>query len=388
MFETRRAIAPGPRRTSRRLAVVSVLLLNVLGASGFVTAAHAHRPLDSSLATADGEDSLVTFGVQPVQPKDKPFRANFVYELSPGQEIRDTVRVFNYSSSPLKLSLLATDAFNSDSGAQDMLNTATAPKDLGSWIKLEKTDLTITGNDRVDVPFTIKVPSTGIEPGDHTGGILASYLGTKTAADGTALKLDRRIGNRVQIRVTGPLNPKLAITDLKTTYDNTMNPAGGGTMNVTYTVKNVGNVRLGANPTIKISSPIGFPSRTIRPEAVTEVLPGNAVTLTSKVSGVWPTIRAKTAVTLTAVTTLPGDDFNATTSGAKADAANWTLPLALVVALLLLFGAFKLHQRRQRRLQDAKARELAALVDARFGQPSGTGQPAPADVTTPNGYLS
>ncbi len=390
---------PSPRAGYRRLGAVLALLLGILALVGPTAGA-----VSSLRSIATAEDPLVTFGLTPAQIKDQPFRANFDLEMTPGQVIRDSVRIRNFSSERLELNVYGTDAFNAANGAVDLLPGATDPKDAGTWITLEKESLSLASNDFADVPFTLRVPATGVEPGDHIAGIVASYLGETTAADGQVVKLDRRIGTRVQVRIAGELTPQLVISNLKTRYDGTWNPIGRGSMDVSYRVTNVGNVRMGVDQQIKISSPIGFPSTTVRPAPLTDLLPGNTVEVTEKVSGVWPTFRANTKVALTPIASREGDTFPPNVA-ASAKAGNWAIPWATILLLIVLAIAWKLRQRRRQLQQDSSARELEAMVDARLGGPADTapatagragsghapnghapnGQPAPgwpADTTT------
>lgn len=335
-----------------------------LAGSGAAIAMPTATPSTSGPVAA--ENQIFTWGIEPLQAKDTPYRATFAYDVTPGQVLRDTVRVKNFSGGPLNLAIYATDAINSDTGALDLRAAADKPTESGTWISLEKKTLRVETNGEADVPFTIKIPASGVEPGDHVGGIVTSLLLDPAKDEAAPVKLDRRVGTAVQLRVAGPLNPSLAITDLKTSYGNPFSPVGRGSVSATYTVTNVGNVRLGADQVIKVKGPIGFPVSTFRPDAIAELLPGNSVTRTYKVHGVWPMFRAKTTVTLTAVPKRPGETFNTSVAGARASTSDWTLPWATLVALILLLLARKIHRARQERLAEANEQRLDARLDARL----------------------
>ena len=360
------------RQAFRRLCAVLALLVGALTLLGPAAGA---TPRTAPTA-ADPNEPTITFGLTPLQGKDQPYRANFDLELTPGQEFKDSVRVRNLSGQQIKLGVYATDALNTENGAVDLLAGADRPEDLGAWITLEREDVTLASNDFIDIPFTLKVPTTA-SPGDHTAGIIASYVGEGGGTAGPAVTIDRRIGTRVLVRVAGTLTPKLVVSDLKTSWDGPMNPLGRGTTTVAYRVSNDGNVRMGATQKIKISSPIGFPATTVNPPQVADLLPGNSIVQTHKVDGVWPIFRSTTKVTVAPVPVREGDSFPADIS-ASAKTSNWTFPWAFLIFAIVLFIGWKLWQRRQRQLEDAKSAELTALVDSRLGVPVGAdanGQP-------------
>lgn len=361
------------RRSAIRRLSAAALLVGSLALAPVAPALATTTPTATAVASADDKDSTVTWGLTPIQDPKKEFRPNFNFELKPGEDLKDSVRVRNYGGAPLKLKVYASDAHNSENGALDLLPGGRHPKDAGSWITLGRNDVTIAPNDFTDIPFTIKVPDKDVESGDHVGGIVASFIG-EGKDDKIQVKVDRRIGTRVQIRVAGPLHPQLAITKMHTVYDTPSNPAGTGTMHTRYKVTNTGNVRLAANKVIRVKSPLGFPAHTAHLAPIPELLPGNSIVVVEDVHGVWPTIRSSTKITLTAVPTREGDSFNATDAGTHADEATWSPPWALLLTILVLALAYYLHRRRQQRTQKTHARDLQALVDARLGLPVPVGQ--------------
>jgi hypothetical protein len=312
----------------------------------------------------------VTFGLQPTQTVGKPFRPNFVLDLPPGGEAHDTFRVRNDGSATQTFTLFAGDAFNAATGAIDLKATGKPSRDIGTWITLEKNSIELAGGQFADVGFTLKVPASAT-PGDHTAGIVAS-LGTSPGAAGPSVSVDRRIGTRVLLRVAGDLKPSLKLSDLKTSFNGPISPVGRGTMNVTYRVSNVGNVAMGVDQKIKVNSPFGFPAKTVTPAQIADLLPGNSITVTEKVSGVWPTLRSMTKVSLSPVSINPGDSFPPTVA-TRASSGTWTLPWAFLVLVILILAGFLAWQRRQQQAHNRRASELEALVDARMGAGAGTG---------------
>lgn len=359
------AIPGAPRRGRRRSRFVAAVLLGSLTLAGSASAG----PLRTAVSA---DEPVVTWGLQPTQNPDGPYRPNFVFTLKPGEEIHDSIHLQNYSAEKVELTIYPSDAFNSPNGALDLLPGDKEPTDVGRWITLDETNVTLSPNDLVDIPFTLTVPKDGVEGGDHVGGIVSSFKGV-TNGEKAPVKLDRRLGTRVQVRIDGPLNPQLTISKMKTRYDGPSNPAATGTMRVTYTVTNTGNVRLAAKKSIKVKSPIGFPTHTTDLAPLPELLPGNAINIADEIHGVWPTVRASTKVTLTATPTRDGDDFNGTEAGASASTGAWTWPWAFLLLMVALGIGYAIRRELKKRREAAHARELEALVDARIGQPVGGG---------------
>ncbi len=357
--------AVSTRRTRRGRRLTAIVGLGVLALLGPTAAGAAVPAATPRVADEPG----VTFGLQPTQEKDKPFRGNFEFDLKPGTEIKDTVRLRNASSGPLDLKIFASDAKNAEGGAVDLLPTGVSSEDIGSWIKLGRTELRIDGNEFLDIPFTMTVPANA-SPGDHTGGIVASYTGPATDANGAAVIIDRRIGTRILLRVDGKLTPAIKISDLKTSWDGPLSPLGRGTMNVSYRVSNIGNVRMGTNQSIKFKSPIGMPSKEVKLDPIPDLLPGNAVLQEHKVDGVWPTFRTSTTVIATPIALKDGDIFQAGVTE-RAKAGNWTIPFGLIVLILLLAIGKAYYDRRKRQEKDLEQARLHELVDARLGAGNG-----------------
>jgi hypothetical protein len=213
------------------------------------------------------------------------------------------------------------------------------------------------------VPFTLVVPQNA-ESGDHTGGIVTSVTTPGTDEDKTPVLLDRRLGNRVQVRVGGPLRPRLEITDLQAEYDGTLNPVGEGTMHVTYTVRNTGNVRVTAVPTIEVKGPLGVVSTTLRSAAMPELLPRNSLTFTADVE-VFPAVRLETSVDLQPRTTEDRAELPRGASTASASTSTWAIPWTLLVILVVLIGGpFVWRWTRRRRARRVEARVQQAVAEA------------------------
>jgi len=213
-------------------------------------------------------------------------RPNLSYQLAPGTEQRDKVVVYNLGNVPLDLRIYATDAFNNDDGDFDLLVGDEVPVDVGSWVKLDTDRVTLDPGFQATIPITINVPADAT-PGDHVGAIVASSVTTFDNADGPSIDVDRRVGTRLYLQVAGELTPNLALaeSDVSASYDLDANPFSGSA-DVSFRLENRGNVRLGGVPTVEVAGPFGLGSTSIELPEIAELLPGEEVTVTTRLEGV------------------------------------------------------------------------------------------------------
>ncbi|MFJ6481896.1 WxL protein peptidoglycan domain-containing protein [Streptomyces sp. NPDC091682] len=334
---------PGPSAAAATVAAVPMALLALLLVLFAVPQAHA--------APAPAEDRKSTFGVQPAGPKEPDTRAHFSYGVTGGAGLRDQIAVWNYGDEPLTVAVYASDAVNTADGGFDLLPAGQAPKDAGSWIKLEKDTVTVPPKANVIVPFTLAVPRDAT-PGDHTAGIVATLAAGGQDAQGNKVRLDQRVGTRVYLRLAGELTPRLAVEDVKASYAGTPNPFGTGSATVTYTLRNTGNVRLGARQAVRINGMLGGSVTEGGLKDLGDLLPGSSLTITAKADGVRPALRSSAVVSVQAVATREGVDPKL--PSLTRSASLWTVPWTLL-ALVLATTACGLWLWRRRRLARAAA---------------------------------
>jgi len=144
----------------------------------------------------------------------------FVIRGHPGRTLTGQVTVINVSTRPGGVSLYPTDATTGEtSGA--VYESAQAPRrDVGAWIHLARSHLTLGPRQSEVVPFRVVIPR-GARAGQHLGGIAA-------APDVPRATLHRRRGKAafrvkvrelaiiaVQLDLPGPLTRRLAITGIR-----------------------------------------------------------------------------------------------------------------------------------------------------------------------------
>ncbi|MER7890122.1 DUF916 domain-containing protein [Micromonospora sp. NPDC094482] len=327
--------------------------------------------------------SAVTVGIAPSTARGPNGRSAFTYKLNPGASVTDHVGITNHSTRPVTLALYASDAFTTLRGGYDLLPAGRQPVDVGSWVRLPRQTVTVPSTSRLDVPFTLTVP-TNATPGDHAGGIVASLTATTTNAQGNQVAVDHRVGSRIHLRVTGELAPALAVENLVVGHNRSVDPLRGGTVTATFDVRNTGNVRLTGQPSLEVAGPFGLAGRTVDGAALPEILPGGAVRTTVRMHGVPPLVRL-TATAAVAPQPVDGQVLDPPPATVVARASLWAPPwpqlLLLVACGLVGWGLVRVRRRRQRRLRRAldlaRAQGRAEVVAA--GTTPASAQPTPAE---------
>ncbi|MER7642653.1 DUF916 domain-containing protein [Streptomyces sp. NPDC126522] len=269
-------------------------------------------------------------------------RPYFYLSADPGQTIRDKVVVANKTAKPLTFRLYAADAYNTArDGGFAVRTMAETMRGVGAWAKPAKSRITVPAHKAVAVPFTLHVPE-GAEPGDHPGALVALDERVDKGDGSLALGVQRAVGARVYLRVSGPTLPALAVEHVRVSHHQPLVPGlGDSDATISYTLHNTGNVTLDPKVTLKAQGLFG---RTLLSRGLTripaELLPGQRVKLTEPWKGSpqldWGDI------TLTA--SAPGTKQSAS---ASFFALPW-LAAALLLAVGFVGGALAVRARRGR----------------------------------------
>jgi Bacterial protein of unknown function (DUF916) len=290
----------------------------------------------SSVEAAHAAGDQATFGVQTADGKKPDLRPNFSYSATPGATIPDHIAVLNYSAAPLTLKIYAADAFNTSSGGFDLLTADKKSRDVGAWATLGQPAVTVPSRGTVIVPFKVAIPLNAT-PGDHAGGIVAVLTTQAKDAKGNIINVDQRVGLRIYLRISGPLQPGLEITGMAGHYEGTWNPFGRGKATIRYTVRNTGNVRLAGRQAVRLGNIFGTSLRGSGFESLPELLPGNEYSVIVPIDEVLPAFRSTVSVTLDPVPVAGDKDPKAKPVTVRA--VFWTVPWTLVVILAVIIAA-------------------------------------------------
>lgn len=359
-----------PRRTTLA-SLVGVLCALLL----FGVPAQAQTdtpPVTNPPGTAPSDENR--WGISPSgeDPSQPGARAAFTYDAAPGTTVEDSVTVWNYSDQALTFEVFAKDAFNTPAGGFDVQADDTAPSGVGSWVALENSRVKVEPRTGYAIKFVVTIPSDAT-PGDHAGGLVVSLATVDGAVQEKSVAVDHRVGTRMYIRVPGPLNPALAIEDLSTSYRGVLNPLGRGELDVTFTVRNVGNVRLSGDQQVTVAGALGIGAQERTLEDLPELLPGSSVTYSTTFVDVIPAFLLTTDVSVAPLQ--PSGTADLAPESATASSSTWAIPWSLVVLLALVVGA-SVWRRRRRSHGPERNRQ-----QKRDGGGSGarrTGEPVPA----------
>ncbi|HKC27473.1 MAG TPA: hypothetical protein VKB75_05630, partial [Jatrophihabitans sp.] len=292
---------------------------------------------------------------------------------TPGARISDELAIVNLGTQPVTLRLYATDATTSATGSFALLAANEKPTDIGTWIVLHSPATvhvparTSRGPSAVFVPVTVNFPQNA-SPGDHAGGVVVSLSGVARNGQGVNVKLDQRVGMRVYARVAGPVHAALRIDNFHVGFAGPAivgNPFGDGVATLHYTVRNVGNILLGAQQSATLSSWLGGSLHVSGATAAASsqsakrgtlpllesLLPGTSVTINQRVPGVFPGLRITATLHLTPLELAGAADphVGPTAQSATAFGVPWSLIILVVVLLFGAGAAFWLIRRNRKR---------------------------------------
>jgi len=242
--------------------------------------------------------------------------------------------------------------------ASEPPTSAEESADAGTWIDIAE-EVTVGAGQSEVVPLRITVPAQA-EPGDHLAGVAASVLSSRSAADGTDIGVESRVGVKVTTRVTGELAPAVAVGPVSSTYEGSWNPLRPGRVLTTFEVTNEGNTRVSiAGGASAGTGAAAFPAEG---ERLGELLPGDTRRVSVAVDGVWPTLRLPGRLQVA-----PGvaalDGTTAEAEPVEVTFVTWAPPwpqlLVLIGLALLVYAVIGGRRHGRRRLDSllAQARE-------------------------------
>ncbi len=180
------------------------------------------------------------FGGRPAFPRLENSRTEsiFVHTLNPGDVQKEGVMVVNNSAEQKTILVYAVDSTPSTDGAFACEQLSQKKDNVGAWINLEKTEVTLQPATNEIVPFTITVPQNA-SVGEHNGCIIMQEKLDKSDNQ-SGVSLSFRTGLRVAITIPGELERKLEIVGFEVAKKE------DGNFLLQPKVKNLGNVSIDA----------------------------------------------------------------------------------------------------------------------------------------------
>lgn len=155
-----------------------VLWLTVVGGVGLLVILMQMGLGSQRVHAASGGPS---FSLRPLvsDPANPATRSYVVLNATPGHVLQSNVRVVNSGSAAGSVDLYGVDATTGQTGGIVYVSPEQAQSQVGSWIKLGATHLTLAPGQSQDVSFQVVVP-VGALPGQHMGGITAKSIASQS----------------------------------------------------------------------------------------------------------------------------------------------------------------------------------------------------------------
>lgn len=359
----RSPVPPGSGRAFRSAAVGVLAALGCtlfpLAVAGAVPAAtttgSSRSAIPESGSRPQPASKGATFGIGPSNSTGLDGRPYLNFLVQPGSTVNDHAELINLASRPMTLNVYVVSASTSTDGKLGYLARGSKVKDVASWMKLgvpaNGATVTLGPRSRRIIPILLAVPRTAA-PGDYAAGVIASLTSKVTSRNGTNANFEQRVALRTFVRVGGPLHPRLAVQHLSAGYDGSADPFGSGSVVISYTVRNNGNVRLGAHQKVTVSGLFGSDSPARALPDVPLLLPGSSIRMTVTVPGVLPQVRLTARVALYPLA-LTGDVDPAAPKQVSVATGLWAVPWVLIALLVVLVGVgigyWRWRRRRARR---------------------------------------
>ena len=182
----------------------------------------------------------------------------FVHEIEPGASVEDAIEVVNYTDETKTLLIYPTDSVISTGGAFGCAQKVDAPKDVGTWVTMSRTEVTLEAGGTTEIPFTVTAPQRA-NVGENNGCIVVQEKTTDTQdveGEGGRVALSFRTAIRLAVWIPGDIEKGLRILGYQAAPEE----------NRTYTLKprvqNFGNVSVDAQLKTDTSSLLGTDRKT------------------------------------------------------------------------------------------------------------------------------
>ena len=167
----------------------------------------------SSAAVGDASFALKPITYDPALTVTKSY---FVLVARPGDVIQDRIRIVNTGGRTGTAYLYPVDATTGQTSGAVYLSRQSPRHDVGAWIRLARSTVTLGPGKDVIVPFTIRVPLS-VRAGDHLGGIVAENAAVTKASGNGALQIRIRhlTIDAVELQLPGRVVARADVTGVK-----------------------------------------------------------------------------------------------------------------------------------------------------------------------------
>lgn len=154
-------------------------------------------------------------GGRPAYPKADNPRTNeiYIHTLNRGDSVRDGAIIVNNTDETKVVKLYATDGVFSNIGALTCKQEVEDRVDVGSWVTLDKSEITLEPRSNQVVDFTVAVPANA-DVGEHNGCIVYQVKDQVPVTSGN-ISIQTRSATRLSVTIPGTLNKSIDIAEFK-----------------------------------------------------------------------------------------------------------------------------------------------------------------------------
>ena len=182
----------------------------------------------------------------PTNPRSQSI---FIYTLDHGATKSDQIYVNNAGEESATILLYAVDGITSNTGAYTCKQKAEPATDLGAWLKLSKTEVTLAAKQNVLVDFTLTMPKDA-DVGEHNGCIVFQSKDDPGQVSGGGVRVQTRQAVRVVATVPGDLRREVSIESFTAT-------SAGTKQDYAFKLKNEGNVSADVDAKVRVTDWFG-----------------------------------------------------------------------------------------------------------------------------------
>jgi hypothetical protein len=190
-----------------------------------------------------------TFSITPLNRE--PF---FVFHSTPGHVLRGRVRVVNVSATPGSVALYPVDATTGQTSGAVYQSTNAERRDVGAWIRLSRSQLTLGPHGGATVAFSVTIPPP-TRQGEHLGGLVARPLQLRS----TSVVGKGKHSFRVNVEQIAIVAVQVDLPGVDQRMDITSLSAGGrpGYQTLALGLANIGDALVKGRGTLTVSNASG-----------------------------------------------------------------------------------------------------------------------------------
>jgi LysM repeat protein len=200
--------------------------------------------LSSLLAPKVGAVEYGNIGGKPAYPDPNNSRTQsiFIHYIAPLETQRNGVQVVNFTNETKTLQVYATDSIVSSGGVFGCAQMVDEKKHVGSWVKMDKNEVTLESGDTEIIGFSITAPQ-GADVGENDGCIVIQEKSGATQTvegENSSITLSFRTAIRLAVFLPGEVKKSVKILGYAASRSE------DGNFVLKPRVKNDGNVSLDA----------------------------------------------------------------------------------------------------------------------------------------------